>query len=507
MFKSDLDKLADTLDEHILKGLKPRRISKVEQAEAELHKSLSHDPFSPFEMTQDSPFYNPYRNVDGAYLPYSADYWESQGKDRDAYLTTTNLYARLGGVNKSLGALKKMARFLGQGDLIKGGAVPIGTVHTYRDGQRYKKVADGKWTPMAGLEKHTVKDAMTDKNPARQELGHQAVEQHAEKTGRLKELLDQKLKDQKVIHESTTEGVKQTMAHVKTLMSKLYDGPMPKELEDHIENVISSAGLPKDLREKIKRGGKGEGREVNLSEQEVNHLLKSGKYALVSAGKNPAHPEDMKLGDDAIKSRYHNLRQQLVDDGFAFSKVTGHYGGVEDSFLVMVHEADKDSIKKMGKTLNQDSVIYSEGGKSEMHFTTGKNAGTHHKGEGFSPEAKDAKDFYSEMTTSDGKKVKFALNFDFSKHHDEKGDVVKQEAPKAEAKKEEPKQDAVGGKKHKVSVSFSHGGKKYDHEFNDVAAQGTNHAQQKVQDAITQKLGRGVQFHKFHSEVNREAKP
>lgn len=33
-------------------------------------------------------------------------------------------------------------------DLMKGGAVPIGTVHTYTDGVKYKKVADGVWQPV-----------------------------------------------------------------------------------------------------------------------------------------------------------------------------------------------------------------------------------------------------------------------------------------------------------------------------------------------------------------------
>jgi hypothetical protein len=36
------------------------------------------------------------------------------------------------------------------------------------------------------------------------------------------------------------------------------------------------------------------------------------------------------------------------------SKVTGHYGGLEDSYLVMVHEADREHIKQLGEKYHQD---------------------------------------------------------------------------------------------------------------------------------------------------------
>ena len=37
------------------------------------------------------------------------------------------------------------------------------------------------------------------------------------------------------------------------------------------------------------------------------------------------------------------------------SPVRGHYGGVEDSFMVMVPEADKDDMVRLGKSFSQDS--------------------------------------------------------------------------------------------------------------------------------------------------------
>ena len=52
-----------------------------------------------------------------------------------------------------------------------------------------------------------------------------------------------------------------------------------------------------------------------------------------------------------------------------------------------------------------------------MHFTVGNNTGMVRLGEGVE-EKSDAQDFFTEAQTSDGKTVKFALNFDFNKLHE-----------------------------------------------------------------------------------------
>jgi ppGpp synthetase/RelA/SpoT-type nucleotidyltranferase len=165
------------------------------------------------------------------------------------------------------------------------------------------------------------------------------------------------------------------------------------------------------VREKIKRREPGKGKQVSLTGEEMETILSHGKFALISAGKNPANEEDMKLTDAQVKQRHEKLKKELKAQGYMFTPVEGKYGEVEDSFMVMAHDADKDHIIKMGKTLNQDSVIFGNQGEQEMIFTTGENSGKRHKGEGWKPETGD--DNYTKVQTADGKEMKFNLNFNF----------------------------------------------------------------------------------------------
>lgn len=166
------------------------------------------------------------------------------------------------------------------------------------------------------------------------------------------------------------------------------------------------------LRAKTRRKGPGEGREVQLTKAELDIVLSSGKFALVSAGKNPRLEPGMTK--DQEQRRHSLLRSRLVDDGFAFTQVVGHYEGIEDSFLVMVHDANREHIRAMGKEFNQDSVIFAEEGKQEMHFTTGDHAqrGECHEGKGFEYKP-DAEDYYTDFPHPDGASSKFSLNFNW----------------------------------------------------------------------------------------------
>jgi hypothetical protein len=498
---NDLQKLASTLDEHIEKGQKLEKKSRIEVYEEQIAKGLSHDPFMPHEMSYDSPYYNPYRLVPGeGFLPYPAEYWESQGKNKEDYRLTSELYQRIAPVQKALDGLFGLGRLL-EKDLEKGGAVPIGTIHTYADGQRYKKVQEGVWTPVAGLEDKSHAKWLQHKDPKVRQKASGMIEEHAGKADKVKQLIEQRTREQKHGDEIKRQTMKEAIGHVRTAMSKLYDGDVPEGMEDHFKKVEDQAGIPSELQRKIGKRGKGQGREIKLSKDELQTLLKSGKYALISAGRNPAHEEDVKLGDDKIQERYDSLKNELVEGGYAFSNVKGHYGGQEDSFLVMVHEADKEYIKKLGTKFNQDSIIYSEKGKHEMHFTTGEKKGKHHKGEGLDPKAEGAEDYYSEAETADGEKVKFALNFDFAKEYGEGG------AEKVDPKKnlKEIGDTLSGSKKHHVTVDFTHGGQKYSHKFENVSATTHSEATDKVHAALRSKLP-GAQVSRVKVEQQRSPK-
>lgn len=210
----------------------------------------------------------------------------------------------------------------------------------------------------------------------------------------------------------------------QTQSSQSQPAPMPKNEQPQAEakpetqsSQESGQAAPKEEKAgpldhlKPKEGFGG---HVGLHSKDLDESLKNGKYSLISAGRNPNNSEDRALTDDHIKERYKRLEQDLKDKGYKYSKVKGHYGGEEESF--MVHHADQEHMNELGMKYNQDSVIHSDDGKHKMHFTTGDNSGMHHKGEGFQ-EVPDAKDYYSVINTTDGQQKKFSLNFDFGKHH------------------------------------------------------------------------------------------
>ena len=173
--------------------------------------------------------------------------------------------------------------------------------------------------------------------------------------------------------------------------------------------------IPDELYSKVKNQGEGHGHEVDLTKDEIDTLLKKGIVGFVSAGRNPNDPEDVKLSDAEINIRDGQLKKDLNQKGYTYVKVKGKYGDEEESFMVMVNDIDKKAMVSLGKKYNQDSIIHSDQGNNELIYTVGENAGKRHKGNGFNVLDQETEDFYSEIETAKGKKMKFSLNFDFSK--------------------------------------------------------------------------------------------
>lgn len=213
MFRSEIETLADILDEHIEKGLAKESQSKIERIE----KALSHDPFNPIEMNYDSPYYNPYKMApEGGFLPYTSQHWADQGKDQSNYLTTDQFYDRYGEVKQAVTRFRGFARSL-ENDLKKAGAVPIGTVHKYKDGVNYKKTGEGQWIPVSADGKQaTPKD----------------IEGHASTVSKISSHMKERGK-----HEETKkQAVSEALKTVKQAVAALFDGPMP----DSVNKVFDS---------------------------------------------------------------------------------------------------------------------------------------------------------------------------------------------------------------------------------------------------------------------------
>lgn len=187
-------------------------------------KSLSHNPFEPVEMSSESSYYNPYRMVDGAFLPHPTAYWREQGKlaHVDSYNQTDVFFSTYFGKSQ---ALKNFADTVGS-DLVKGGAVPVGTVHTYKNGDKFKKVGEGQWQPVGEVKVKTPDHATTEKD-----AGHVA---------KIRDAIKAKYKDQESVQAHTTAG----HAQLKEFAHAIFGDELPEGVKAHLDKKEKELSKP-----------------------------------------------------------------------------------------------------------------------------------------------------------------------------------------------------------------------------------------------------------------------
>ncbi len=230
--KAEIEDFVTLLDEHVIKG---HLTSHVDVMEESIMKSLSHNPFDPVVMNEESGYYNPYRQLaDGSYVPHPVKHWEDQGKAAEHYGTTRQMYAMMG-VEKSLGKLRTLGRLV-KSDASKAGAVPVGTIHTYRDGMKYKKVAEGHWQAV-GQHSERMKTWLNHPNPEYKRQANQEIERHGTQVTALEEMIKRKEANQQVVQEAKHAATKEVLGHLKKIVGHLYDGAPPKEIQDQIKKL------------------------------------------------------------------------------------------------------------------------------------------------------------------------------------------------------------------------------------------------------------------------------
>ena len=161
---------------------------------------------------------------------------------------------------------------------------------------------------------------------------------------------------------------------------------------------------------KYRRRAPGNGREKTIeTRDELDVLLTRSTFALMSAGRNPNNPEDMKLTNAEVKARHLKLVADLKAAGYVFTQCRGKYGLPEESVMIMTHDADRDNVLELGAKYNQDSVVICSKGRNEMVFTTGPNKGNNDmQGAGYE-EVPDADNYYTKMPVGTGEVVKFTM--------------------------------------------------------------------------------------------------
>jgi len=174
---------------------------------------------------------------------------------------------------------------------------------------------------------------------------------------------------------------------------------------------VSDTAQIKILRAEYQRQAPGHGVEKPIaSKRDLHLILMNTTFAIMSAGKNPNDPEDMKLSDMQVKARHDKLLGRLKDEGFVYTQCKGKYENPEDSIMVMMHDADRDSAMEIGEAFNQNAIVFCSNGKNEMIYTTGAKKGkATMSGTGYE-ETPDAEDYYTDMPLADGKHVKFCLS-------------------------------------------------------------------------------------------------
>lgn len=141
--------------------------------------------------------------------------------------------------------------------------------------------------------------------------------------------------------------------------------------------------------------------ESGLKAPTPEHPLFTGSTSVgMISGENPRYP--------ARQVGHEVLGEALKQLGLKSQTKEGMYGTPEKSH--MVFGATREQMFKLGQHFGQDSVVYSQGGKHELLYTNGHNAGRYHPSldHEFFKEA--PTDYYTHMPEMGGY---LRLNFDF----------------------------------------------------------------------------------------------
>ena len=210
----EITELAKELDDVIKKGLS------IPEKE-DLKKALTFDPFRPSSVGPDSDIYTPYKWVDNGFMPYEVDHWRNAGKDsdRDSYAEVQKLYDQ---INFRRSAFKSMIKNIDT-DLVKAGAVPVGTVHTYQNGVKYKKIADGQWAPL--------------KDTSKPMTGHDDIERHALGIEKVQGAIKQKTREATMTESIKEEARREAMKTVQEALKQVFGDEMPEGLSKYFGKV------------------------------------------------------------------------------------------------------------------------------------------------------------------------------------------------------------------------------------------------------------------------------
>jgi hypothetical protein len=288
---------------------------------------------------------------------------------------------------------------------MKGKKASIGTIRTWSGGKRYKKTSQG-WVP-AGEKADTALAAGWKISPSKETPGHFDVSykgQIAHTVPTMKDARHVVRSEGGFIQEDKKQKQRQKKAEETTVfLYKKWDKLAHEYGVEH--DTI-------DLVRAYKKREKGKGVSLPIaSKADFQNLYQHTTIAMISAGRNPANKADMKLTDAQIDARTKQLEVDLVKAGYVYTPAEGKYENPEKSFMVMIHDANKNEMFDLGAKYNQDSVAFADKGKNSLLMTTGTKKGKEvMAGEGFSiiDMPKDSDNYYTDISVA-GKRLRFSL--------------------------------------------------------------------------------------------------
>lgn len=97
------------------------------------------------------------------------------------------------------------------------------------------------------------------------------------------------------------------------------------------------------------------------------HAVTGGGTFGAMSGENPRFPAQ-------VEATHENLTRTLRQMGLKFDETHGRYGDPERS--VLIYGPRLDQMKTLGKLFGQESVIHSQGGNHQLHYTNGPDEGS-----------------------------------------------------------------------------------------------------------------------------------
>lgn len=300
-----------------LKAISAKSLTRVveETLEKSLQKGLSFDPsrINFYDPQNPQTDYVPYMMTeDGkSFVPYSIEHWTDLGKPPEFYETTRQFYNKTRiahdekpvnfaehAMNESLNRLKQagegfsfvMRSFRAEVEeelskaLTTSSATPVGTVHRYKDGNFYRKVAPGEWK-LVSSPKGKESDDATKKPHAEIELHRREEKIRAALDKRNQHSAEHKELEQKLMH--------QVKEHLRGIVKPGERGAPSKGVEaTGVETKPVNPAAKGVDRSKVKVDGKkgeaGKGASKPKTNQSARLAMRSPRTSLIA---EPAKPQ------------------------------------------------------------------------------------------------------------------------------------------------------------------------------------------------------------------------